>query len=83
MARYIHCPLCKDRVEKNAIKFGELYESIKGTALKSMICDANGEQIKFGDECYAAVLLLNKEHKNYIHQKPEVWMNEFIKVEED
>ena len=85
MARYIHCPSCKDRVEKNAIKFGELYESIKGTSIiyPKMICDGNGEIINYGDACYAAVLLPNKEHFNYEKQKPESWMHEFIKVEDE
>lgn len=70
-----------------ATKYGELYESIEGKAIKDMFCDgacSNGSgptEIKKGDNCFAAVLLPDRHHFNYERQKPERWAHEFITFE--
>lgn len=84
MARYIHCESCNKQMTESAKKFGELYESIEGVALKDMFCDGacgKGEatQIEEGEKCFAAVLLDNNAHPNYQYHKPSFWAHEFIK----
>ena len=85
MARNIYCPDCEKRVHASAEKYGELYESVEGQAIKKMFCDSCGEPnddstaINIGDTCFAAVVLPNRSHPNYEFQKPEVWMNDYIK----
>lgn len=75
---------CNKKMKDSAIKYGELYESIEGIALRDMFCDGTcftGEsatEIKKGDKCFAAVLLNNRNHPTYHLQKPEAWANEFI-----
>jgi len=86
MARYILCERCDKTLKSSASQYGELYESIEGTALRDMLCDgACGEgaatPIKEGGKCFAACLLNNSSHPNYQFQKPEVWANEFLNIE--
>jgi len=84
MARYIHCEKCNTKMANSATKYGELYESIEGVALKDMFCDGDcfsgnsATSIKKGDKCFAAVLLDNRNHPTYHLQKPEAWASEFI-----
>lgn len=83
MGRFIHCPVCKEANEKAAASHGELYEFIEGAAVREMFCDGgycpgNPTQIKAGEICFAACMLPNKEHRNYVLQKPKVWANLFI-----
>lgn len=82
MARNIYCKGCNDRIKKSAEEFGELYESLAGTANKDLNCDGGGTDhqfdIKPGDICYAAVLLPSKDHPNYERQKPEMWAHDYI-----
>ena len=83
MARYIHCEKCNKQMSDSAKKFGELYESVEGTAIKDMFCDGGcgtGEAtpIKKGEKCFAAVLLNNSSHPNYKHHQPQTWAHEFI-----
>lgn len=84
MARYIHCPSCKDRFQASTEKYGELYETIEGTAIKDMLCDGCGPKsptfnIHVGDRCFAALLLPNKQHMGYEYSRPEKWAKNFIK----
>lgn len=83
MARYIHCEKCNREMAASAKEFGELYESIEGTAIKDMFCDGGcGKEwptpIRKGDKCFASVLLTNNQHPNYKFQKPEAWMGQFM-----
>lgn len=84
MARYIHCEKCNKQMTESANKYGELYESIEGIAIKDMLCDGgcgtggSATPIKKGDKCFAAVLLNNRSHPTYHLQKPEAWAHEFI-----
>lgn len=84
MARYIHCEKCNKEMANTAKKYGELYESIEGIAIKYMFCDggcggAEAKEIAIGDKCFAAVLLPDNTHPNYNYHKPEAWAHEFIK----
>lgn len=82
MATNIYCPECDKRIKATAERYGELYESVKGEAIKEMFCDSCYplKTINIGDICFAAVLLPNSSHFNYNFQKPEVWMNDYINV---
>ena len=82
MARNIYCPDCDTRISKSAKSFGELYESISGTAKKDMKCDACDKNILVGDTCFASVLLPSVNHFNYQIQKPEVWASDFINTKQ-
>ena len=80
MAKYIHCEDCKKQIEKAAEQFGELYEVLKGNAIKEMLCDGCADNIKIGETCFAAVLLPNNKHFNYEKHKPVNWAFDFINV---
>lgn len=84
MARLIHCEKCNKQMAALADRYGELYESVEGIALRDMFCDGScftgdsATPIKKGDKCFAAVLLNNRNHPTYHLQKPEAWASEFI-----
>lgn len=63
-----------------AIKFGELYEFIEGTSRGDAQCDGCNADIKHGAQCFASVLLPDREHPNYQKQNPEVWASGFIDI---
>jgi hypothetical protein len=83
MARYILCERCDNTLSESSKKYGELYESIEGIAIKDMFCDgacgdSEATPIKKGDKCFAAVLLPSISHQNYKFHKPKVWMSDFV-----
>lgn len=86
MARYIHCEECKNRLEALHASYNELYEYVKGTAVRDMFCDGScygggaksATPIKEGEICYAAICLPSNKHFNYEKIKPELWAHEFI-----
>ncbi len=80
MARYIHCEDCKNKMSANAKKFNELYESLEGAAKVEVVCDACYTNILPGGKCFAAVLLDNKNHRNYESHKPEAWATGFMAI---
>lgn len=87
MARYIYCPICNMEMATKAACYDELYESVKGTAIKDMFCDgcimddfSGATPILKGEECYAAVLLDNEYHPNYKKQHLDNWAHEYINL---
>jgi hypothetical protein len=80
MARKLLCLQCDKKFSKLVIQHLELYESVKGKSNSQYQCDNCGEFIKEDDECFAACLLLNKNHPNYQFQKPDRWMKDFFKT---
>lgn len=78
MARKIVCSTCNQYLIKAAKEFREFYESIYGESKMALICDDCGEHIVMGGPCWAGVLLTEKSHPNYAHQKPDFWAGHYI-----
>lgn len=80
MARKLVCSTCNQYLIKDSAKFKEFWESIYGKSKGRYICDVCGFVIQIDDGCWAGVLLVDKNDKNYKLQKPEFWMDNYITV---
>ena len=80
MSRHLLCPECDKKYAGMAAKYQELYESTEGKSIGSFLCDGcvPPKPVLTGDICFAAVLLTNKEHPNYVIQKPDAWMDDYL-----
>jgi hypothetical protein len=61
-------------MKENAEKYGEYCHGLVGKALRSFMCDAQGETIEKGTECVAADLFPTKP------EKLPIWHETFIEL---